>query len=300
MQSKINSHRIGIDTPLNWSPIRTTPPLSEHKVKQWGSTRVETYTQGAGESFIRVPEFRLTLVRSPSLDAELRINGAAAQIVQLERNTVLFFPPGMSCRAVAGSVQLTNVFHDYRIYEYAVRDLANISSIKFDWIRDLADPQVVQLINMLALEAKEQGVADPLLVESLSNALAVHVIRHFMGRVTDETPHPGGLERMKLRQVRDYIDAHLGDKSLSLEELAAVSSLSTYQFGRSFRRATGTTPHQFVLRSRVDRAQHLLRTTDRPLWEIGSSVGFGDQAHFATRFRQFTGVTPRQFRQSLC
>jgi AraC-like DNA-binding protein len=300
MQSKINSHRIGIDTPLNWSPIRTTPPLSEHKVKQWGSTRVETYTQGAGESFLRVPEFRLTLVRSPSLDAELRINGAAAQIVQLERNTVLFFPPGMSCRAVAGSVQLTNVFHDYRIYEYAVRDLANISSIKFDWIRDLADPQVVQLINMLALEAKEQGVADPLLVESLSNALAVHVIRHFLGRVTDETPHPGGLERMKLRRVRDYIDAHLGDKSLSLEELAAVSSLSTYQFGRSFRRATGTTPHQFVLRSRVDRAQHLLRTTDRPLWEIGSSVGFGDQSHFATRFRQFTGVTPRQFRQSLC
>lgn len=300
MQSKINSHRSGIDTPSYWSPTRTTPPLIDHKVKQWGSTRVETYTRGAGESFIRVPEFRLTLIRSPSVQAGLCINGATAQTVQLERNTVLFFPPGMSCRVVAGPVQLTNVFQDCRIYEHAARDLTDIGSIKLDWIRDLADPQVVQLINMLVLEAKEQGAADLLLVESLSNALAVHVIRHFLGRVTGETPRPGGLERAKLRQVRDYIQAHLGDKNLSLGELAAVSSLSRYQFGRAFRRATGTTPHQFVLRSRVDRAQHLLRTTDRPLWEIGSSVGFGDQAHFATRFRQFTGVTPRQFRQSLC
>jgi AraC family transcriptional regulator len=98
-----------------------------------------------------------------------------------------------------------------------------------------------------------------------------------------------------LRRIEEYIDAHL-EKDLSVGELASYLRISRSYFARSFRSAVGLTPHGYVMRVRVLRAQELLANTNLLLIDVALATGFADQAHFCRRFHQMTGVAPRAFR----
>jgi AraC-like DNA-binding protein len=106
---------------------------------------------------------------------------------------------------------------------------------------------------------------------------------------------PSGLPRRRLRLVQDYIDAHL-DSALVTSELATHAGLSVSHFSRSFVRSVGMTPHSYVLRRRVLRAQQLLEESELSMVEIAMNTGFSDQSHFSRRFREQVGVPPMAFR----
>jgi len=108
----------------------------------------------------------------------------------------------------------------------------------------------------------------------------------------------GGLPPRALRRVREYIAAHL-EENISIQGLARIVGLSMYHFARAFKQSEGVTPHHFLLRCRVRRAQELLADTELPLAEIALAVGFSDQSHCARRFREFVGVTPSRYRWSM-
>ena len=108
----------------------------------------------------------------------------------------------------------------------------------------------------------------------------------------------GGLPPRALRRVREYIAAHL-EEHISVQGLARIVGLSMYHFARAFKQSEGVTPHHFLLRCRVKRAQELLADTELPLSEVALAVGFSDQSHCARRFREFVGVTPSRYRWSM-
>jgi AraC family transcriptional regulator len=109
-------------------------------------------------------------------------------------------------------------------------------------------------------------------------------------------PPAYGLPPAKLRRAIAHVNEHL-DQELSLASIAAVISMSVAHFARSFHQDMGMTPHQFVIRQRVDRARQLLTDTDLSLSEIGHQVGFTDQSHFIAVFRKHVGLTPRLYRR---
>jgi AraC-like DNA-binding protein len=100
-----------------------------------------------------------------------------------------------------------------------------------------------------------------------------------------------------VRRVKEHVEAHLSE-SIDLPHMAAVAGLSVFHFAREFRRATGVTPHGYVTRRRVERAQELLAHSGLHLSDIASAVGFFDQSHMARHFRQILGTTPKEFRLS--
>ena len=104
-----------------------------------------------------------------------------------------------------------------------------------------------------------------------------------------------GLPPGILRRVEEYIDAHL-DSALGIQELAASVGISVSHFSRSFFRSVGLTPHSYIMRRRLTRAQDLLARTDLALAEVALTTGFSDQSHFCRRFREFIGLPPRSFR----
>jgi AraC family transcriptional regulator len=106
--------------------------------------------------------------------------------------------------------------------------------------------------------------------------------------------HPGASRRM--HRVRDYILDNI-DQPLSLTELAAVASLSMYQFARCFRRCFGQSPHQYVLQERVKKSKQLLNQPQYSIAEVALLCGFSHQAHLALVFKKFQGVTPSEFRK---
>jgi AraC family transcriptional regulator len=153
---------------------------------------------------------------------------------------------------------------------------------------------------MLAVDAELRagGVGGSLLVESLANVLAVHLIRHITGPRRLKASADGVLPRHKLRRVIEYIMENLGG-SPTLEQMAAVVHLSPFHFARQFKAATGLEPHQYVMVRRVERAQHLLRTEGGlGLAEVAFRSGFANQSHFCFQFKRIVGITPRQFQTS--
>jgi AraC-like DNA-binding protein len=107
----------------------------------------------------------------------------------------------------------------------------------------------------------------------------------------------GGLPPRVLRRIREYIEGNI-DQRISVELLAGLANLSVCYFVRAFKQSMGTTPHDYLVRQRVERTKHLLSGSDMPLSEIALAAGFADQSHFSRRFRQHVGMSPRDYRWS--
>jgi AraC family transcriptional regulator len=106
----------------------------------------------------------------------------------------------------------------------------------------------------------------------------------------------GGLSPWASRRLREYVSAHL-DGKIRVQALASLVGLSKFHFCRVFKQSEGLTPLRFVLKCRVERAAHLLASTDLPVSSIAFAAGFADQSHLSCRFRELIGLTPRRYRR---
>ena len=107
----------------------------------------------------------------------------------------------------------------------------------------------------------------------------------------------GGLAPWQVRSVTTYIDANLS-APLSCEELARLARLSVSYFARAFKCTFGYSPHVFLMRRRMERAQGLMLKTNAPLAQIALDCGLADQAHLSRLFLRFTGERPASWRRA--
>jgi AraC family transcriptional regulator len=105
----------------------------------------------------------------------------------------------------------------------------------------------------------------------------------------------------QLERVIDYIDTYLvggspkENRDLSLRELAQLVQLSPHYFSQLFKQSTGFSPHQYILRCRIDRGKQLLRKGGLSIAGVAKMVGFVDQSHFHRHFKRLEGITPKAF-----
>jgi AraC family transcriptional regulator len=159
----------------------------------------------------------------------------------------------------------------------------------------LTDPTVYRLIGALAEEFAPDGRRGRTYSEALGRAVLGHLLR---GRLSAPEQHGSGsgLSPRRLQLAQQYIEQHL-DQRLSVEDVAAVTGLSAFHFTRVFKKATGKTPHQYVLERRIAVAQMSVGHTTRPLNEISAELGFRNPSHFSAVFLEHTGMTPSEFRR---
>ena len=157
------------------------------------------------------------------------------------------------------------------------------------------DP-VVRSVGMALLgELEAEGLSGRLYAESLASILAIHLLRHYTASGEGAQRFTGGLSGRRLRRVLSAI-AENYESDLSLSELARVAEMSTFHFAREFKRTTGTTPHQYLIKFRVEHAKELLTESELPLVEVSSRSGFSHQSHFTRLFHRLTGMTPQSYR----
>jgi transcriptional regulator GlxA family with amidase domain len=107
----------------------------------------------------------------------------------------------------------------------------------------------------------------------------------------------GGLAPWQIRDVTTHIERHL-DSTITIKDLAARVRLSSYHFCRAFRVSFGDSPHSYLMRRRVERAQGLMLTSKIALGQIAAACGLADQPHFNKLFRRFVGENPGAWRRA--
>ena len=112
-----------------------------------------------------------------------------------------------------------------------------------------------------------------------------------------ERPKVSALARWRLKRAIDYFEAQIGQR-VSLAAVASSAGLTRMHFAAQFRAATGLSPHEYLLRRRIERAQEMLAETGMSLVDIALSVGFQTQSHFTSVFKRYAGQPPRAWRES--
>ncbi|MBE5809601.1 MAG: helix-turn-helix domain-containing protein [Clostridiales bacterium] len=106
----------------------------------------------------------------------------------------------------------------------------------------------------------------------------------------------GGIGNPVVDRAIAYIQTHLTEK-LSVEEISAKAGYSASYFSHLFAEETGMSPYRFVVKSRVEHAQQLLKTTRLAVQEIAFQCGFNSAANFCYTFRRMTGISPHEYRK---
>jgi AraC-like DNA-binding protein len=130
-------------------------------------------------------------------------------------------------------------------------------------------------------------------LEELALDLAGAVLRACGGQ--HRTPAISKRDEGRVTAVVRYLEERFAEPC-ELSELARLAGLSPFHFLRIFRAATGLTPHQHLLRTRLRAAAAALAATARPITEVALASGFEDLSNFIRSFRAEYGLTPRRYR----
>lgn len=108
---------------------------------------------------------------------------------------------------------------------------------------------------------------------------------------------PQGLAPWQVRRVLVHIDANL-NTPIKNHDLAAIARLSVFHFNVAFRKSVGHSPHEYIIRRRMERAQGLMLSTEMSLSAIAAECGLADQAHLTRLFHRVVGESPAAWRRA--
>ena len=174
---------------------------------------------------------------------------------------------------------------------------ASDGEVELPIYRKFADPRLRALVGAVHTETVAGFPSGQLFLDSIEQEIAVTLANGHAVRRRSVQVYRGGLGSGRIRRIKELVDAKM-EEDLSLEEMAQSAGLSTAHFARMFRKSTGETPHQFVLRQKLERAKAMLRAPDTRVLDVAVACGFKTQQHFAQVFRDACGVTPTEYRQN--
>jgi AraC family transcriptional regulator len=294
-----------MNTSIKPSQSNKTLVLSSRNLS-WNGILVEQYQSGLTPSEIEIParsNHFLNLHMGQPVQLTQKCNNRVRDTT-VHQGESSFVPAGQPsywrCRGSDNHEQILHI----HLQPELINQIAETAELKIESI-DLThsfskyDPHLQQIAMMLLAELKSDGIMGRLYVESLTQVLAIHLLRNYSTLTpTIVTPENHRLTHLRLQQAIDYIHTYL-DCDLSLLQIAASINISPSYFASLFKKATGISLHQYVIKQRVERAQLLLTTTDLAIANIALQVGFSSQSHLTWHCKRLTGMTPKQLSKTV-
>jgi AraC family transcriptional regulator len=130
----------------------------------------------------------------------------------------------------------------------------------------------------------------------MSVAIGTYLIEQYGGAASRSPRRNRRLSRLHEARAKEMLLGSL-DGKLSITDIAQACSLSRSYFTRAFQETTGQTPHQWLMKQRVDMACAQLAQGAQSLADIAAGCGFADQSHFTRVFTQHMGTPPGSWRR---
>jgi AraC family transcriptional regulator len=252
----------------------------------------------ATETAIHNPSFIYHLTRPTEVTR--KIAGAAQERALIGPRRICLTPGNITAQwQHRGHPEILQVYLRQSIYETAIAEMYGCDPATAEIMPRFAmmDPLLEQLAIAITTSLREGTAEDGLYIDTLSQMIAAHLARHHSSRSRPlRVPTPQRISGWKMRRLIEYIEENLGG-DLTLEAMAAEVNVSPLYLARAFKAAVGQSPHQYVLRRRLERAKELLRGTDTPIVEVALSAGFSSQSHLSNWFLRQVGVSPAAYRK---
>lgn len=271
------------DSPPKFSDELRLLPVATSYAAEWNSVSLECYRQPVGETpKLCLDHYAIGICIGQSFQLEQQMDGIKKGRLQ----TATYFNGGMTLIPMQHSYwgcwrhPIESIMLNLKA-DLLLRNAAEMLAVEQVELLPqvvLYDPLILQIALALKADLESRRLGGRLYAEALTNTLAVHLLRNYSSHNHKSSRCVGGLSPTQLRLVTDYINDYL-DQELSLKELAAITQLSAYHFCRSFKRSTGFTPHQYVIRQRVERAKLLLKDEKMEIREVAIACGFTHQSH---------------------
>lgn len=283
---------------MNAAESHEASPVLQRRAAKWEGIRLEHYRFKAGELPEHSHAEHLLTVSMGGCKGEIE-TASGFRASERARGSVCVIPSGAPFTTrIRDESEYLVIYLDPTLVLRAASE-SNGPRRALEVVESCAESDPVVRSVGLALLAELEGdnLGGRLYTESLANVLAVHLLRRYTNSAGDGAHRfTGGLGGQRLKQIKDYVADNYAAE-ISLDDLARVAGMSTFHFAREFKRTTGTTPHQYLIKYRVERAKALLlKEGDMPLVEVGAQSGFSHQSHFTRLFRRLTGTTPQVYR----
>lgn len=227
---------------------------------------------------------------------EVRLHG------RQHTGSLTFLPAGRDVRwALETPVQVvhTHLYIADEVVREALRASAHAEPPSLRALLNVHDPWFAGFFQLMAAEyaaCLTRGHLDDL---DLFDRVGSLLVRRVLALQGDKRPPSAGVAPLRpilLHAIAAHIEANL-DRRIRLECLASMVSMSVDHFVRVFARATGSTPHRWILDRRLEAAcTYLSRDNDR-IEVIARNCGFSGTSHLCTAFRRRYGVTPVAYRR---
>jgi AraC family transcriptional regulator len=276
--------------------ILPRPPLFSSVKAGWDNVFLEYHCQPSGEHEEVCASGHSIAIFTKVGDcnrAERTVDGQFYQH-SVEAGDILIIPANAGVKANwEGDSEFILIGLHPQVFSYILNGSTSLEKVEITPQITIADPLILQIglaLNLLL----QNNIYNRLYVETIANALFVHLIQYYSSTKSIAKEYRDGLGKSQLRQVTDYIIANL-DRDLYLQELADIVRVSPRYFASLFKRSTGLTPHQYVISLRIDRAKQLLLQGTISIADIAQTVGFANQSHLNLHFKRLVGVTPKYF-----
>ena len=160
-------------------------------------------------------------------------------------------------------------------------------------------PLTIQLAGRIYELDRSNDVSARALSASLAETLRLHLIDRLTVKASPRSAGHGLNEDQRVALL-DYIDRCGTGVDVRLAALAEHLGLTVSAFRRGFDATFDTTPRQFMLNRRIDRAKLLLTDTEKSITDISADMGFATPSHFSTAFRARVGMAPSRYRSMHC
>jgi AraC family transcriptional regulator len=265
---------------------------------KWNDIVVEQHQFPSGELVdVMYKRHVIVVIVGYPFTVELEKDGRF-QRVQRARGAVSFFP---SHRPFSGRLKAERgVFANLLFLALSpvfISRVAEEMELEADRIelagrRGITDPTLRHIALALRAGVLSGDALDRMYGETLSTALAVHLLREYGTAVLEPKRPYGGLPRQKLVRAVEYIQDQL-NADLTVSGIAEVADMSADHFTKLFKESTGQSPYQYVVEARVRKAKELLTTGKFTISEAAHRVGFVDQSHLTRHFKRVFGLPPK-------
>lgn len=148
----------------------------------------------------------------------------------------------------------------------------------------------------------EQGTPDDLLINEYLHHCLINYYKVYNKEVVDKSEKLNFLNSStkveilkRLTLAKEYIISNY-NKDIDLEDIARHACLSVNHLLRTFKQAYGQSPHQFLIKTRIDRSKYLLKNTNYTINEIVEIIGFECPSSFIRLFKGINKITPGKYR----